>query len=871
MNDYVRIIGNKYKIIKKIGSGSFGRVYKGENILNGEFIAIKEISKSLLEGSDYLYEAFGKELEIMKLCESKNSVKLIEHLEDEENHYIIMELCDSDLEIILKKREKGFSENELKIILIQLNIILYKMHIKQVIHRDIKLKNILIKFDNNIPLIGFIPKLSDFGFSKIMEEDITQTKLGTPATMAPEILMNKKYNTKADLWSLGIIIYQLLFKKFPFKARNERELLSIIMKSNSINIPHDSDHQISDCLIDLINNLLKKDQNDRIDFDSYFSHKFFQGVNLEDFKYDNNNELKEKENNLNLNLTFEERFSIIKKISNEFIGFNIFQAKDKLNGNLVYIKEFPKNIIDGNTIYKRIFDKEIELLKNLKGEQFIEFIDLFINESSYFIITENFEGKILDDFIKEKNGLNEDFVCKIFNQLIPSFKILNEKKIVLEFISCKSFSFKHFISEDNFKIKFFDYGISIIFSSEIERNNYLLNEGKLGNVIDPKTNILSLGLITYKMLFNDYIYKFNKNESINETIERQKSIKINKIISKNCKYFIEKMCHLQIEKRYDWNSFFNDSFIKGKNEEKKKDKINEIKNYKIQDNIIENIFEYLNNKILTIINYYQNLLKEGGELNNLIKNSKEISICIMLSILETKLIIEFLKNKERFNEDEELHLIKLSINKQTNNLAYQYSYINFISDEVTINKENTMIDSYKNKFIKMENQLRDILTLFSKKVNLDFGNDNLENLSVNKDSCLGNIEKYFFYLFEEALIEFSKKEYENSLEILNLSRYISEYIIFIYLIVQYSKQNCVFTEILESFNNNVNKDLKTFCFISFIGGAIKTFKAQKIIEESDMISFEKNNSESFIEFYPEIVKLIIECKNKINEQKEQIK
>ena len=143
----------------------------------------------------------------MKLCESKNSVKLIEHLEDEENHYIIMELCDSDLEIILKKREKGFSENELKIILIQLNIILYKMHIKQVIHRDIKLKNILIKFDNNIPLIGFIPKLSDFGFSKIMEEDITQTKLGTPATMAPEILMNKKYNTKADLWSLGIIIY----------------------------------------------------------------------------------------------------------------------------------------------------------------------------------------------------------------------------------------------------------------------------------------------------------------------------------------------------------------------------------------------------------------------------------------------------------------------------------------------------------------------------------------------------------------------------------------------------------------------------------------------------------------------------------------
>ena len=83
MTENERIIGEKYKIIKKIGSGSFGRVYKAENILNKEEVAIKEITKSLLEGSDYLYEAFGKELEIMKLCESKNSVKLIEHLEDE--------------------------------------------------------------------------------------------------------------------------------------------------------------------------------------------------------------------------------------------------------------------------------------------------------------------------------------------------------------------------------------------------------------------------------------------------------------------------------------------------------------------------------------------------------------------------------------------------------------------------------------------------------------------------------------------------------------------------------------------------------------------------------------------------------------------
>ena len=156
----------------------------------------------------------------MKLCDSKNSVKFIENIETEETHNIIMELCDTDLDIILKEKKNGFTEEELKIILLQLNDIFHILHSKQIIHRDIKLKNILVKYDNKIPLIKFIPKLSDFGFSKVMEEDLTSTKLGTPVTMAPEVLNNEDYDSKADLWSLGVISYQLLFKRLPFSGRN---------------------------------------------------------------------------------------------------------------------------------------------------------------------------------------------------------------------------------------------------------------------------------------------------------------------------------------------------------------------------------------------------------------------------------------------------------------------------------------------------------------------------------------------------------------------------------------------------------------------------------------------------------------------------
>ena len=170
----------------------------------------------------------------------------------------------------------------------------------------------------------------------------------------------------------------------------------------------------------------------------------------------------------------------------------------------------------------------------------------------------------------------------------------------------------------------------------------------------------------------------------------------------------------------------------------------------------------------------------------------------MLTILEVKFSVEFLKNKEKYNDDEELHIIKFSY-EQNNNIKFEYSFINFLTDEVIINKENKMFDFYKQNLTKLENQLRDLLSLFSKKVNLDFGNneDNLKNIKSNKNSNLGNLENYFFKVFEEGLLQFSKKEYEQALESLIISKYISEYIIFIDLISKYTEENGSFNESLQ--------------------------------------------------------------------------
>ena len=163
---------------------------------------------------------------------------------------------------------------EIFLILKQFNNILIKMHENNIIHRDLKLKNILIKKNNNSNILKFDIKLSDFGFSTILKDDVTKTKLGTPATMAPEILMSKEYNYKADFWSLGVIIYQLYFKTIPFKGKNDREILYNIQKNVKPNLPNlfhvsNDKKEYFEKLWDLINKLLVLDQNKRINFEDY--------------------------------------------------------------------------------------------------------------------------------------------------------------------------------------------------------------------------------------------------------------------------------------------------------------------------------------------------------------------------------------------------------------------------------------------------------------------------------------------------------------------------------------------------------------------------------------------------------------------------
>ena len=304
------IIKDQYKLIKDIGKGSFGYVYLVEDTKNNnKQYAIKRIHSSKLLESEYLLKAFKLELEVMKKCECDNSVQLIEFFQTSHFHNIVMELCEGDLDSILKTKETGFSEEEVRNILLQLNNVFKIMNRENIIHRDLKLKNILYSVINpNIDLNlkkglnlsdeyndkannklatksdKLTVKLTDFGFSKILDEDITSTKLGTPATMAPEIMMNvnKGYTNKADLWSIGVILYQLLFKKLPFTGNNEHDLLNNI-KTKTLAFPVTK--KLSDNCRELLVKLLQVDPDVRLNWKDYYEHPFFKDENEEDDVY----------------------------------------------------------------------------------------------------------------------------------------------------------------------------------------------------------------------------------------------------------------------------------------------------------------------------------------------------------------------------------------------------------------------------------------------------------------------------------------------------------------------------------------------------------------------------------------------------------
>ena len=209
----------------------------------------------------------------MKACYCENSVKIIDYFDTEKEFVIIMELCDNTLFKVLADTKNGFSSEQIKEILIQLNNVFKLMQECHIVHRDIKLTNILIKYLNE-QKTKFKVLLSDYGVSNHINS-ITgkyRTIAGTKIIMAPEILNGEEYNNKCDLWSLGVNIFQLYTKKPPYSGSYDNVILKQIDKKGQTVLDVIEDETLKN----LLSKLLVKNPKNRISWEEYFNHEFFK-------------------------------------------------------------------------------------------------------------------------------------------------------------------------------------------------------------------------------------------------------------------------------------------------------------------------------------------------------------------------------------------------------------------------------------------------------------------------------------------------------------------------------------------------------------------------------------------------------------------
>ncbi|XP_049540107.1 serine/threonine-protein kinase ULK2 [Anopheles darlingi] len=277
----MEVVGNfEYNSKELIGHGAFAVVFKGRHRETHCPVAIKSITKKSLAKSQSL---LGKEIKILQelsALKHKNVVKLLACTEKDHNVYLVMEYCNGgDLADYLAVKGT-LSEDTIRLFLGQLANAMKALYQAGVVHRDLKPQNILLSHNcgKGLPVPAKITlKIADFGFARFLQDgNMAATLCGSPMYMAPEVIMSLQYDAKADLWSLGTIVFQCLTGKAPFQAHTPQELKMFYERNASLapKIPSGTSNELTDLLM----GLLRRNSKERMNFDTFFNHAFLQRV-----------------------------------------------------------------------------------------------------------------------------------------------------------------------------------------------------------------------------------------------------------------------------------------------------------------------------------------------------------------------------------------------------------------------------------------------------------------------------------------------------------------------------------------------------------------------------------------------------------------
>lgn len=251
----------QYHLLHIIGQGCFGKVFKGRRRYSGQIVALKFISKRGKPEKDL--QNLRLEIGILQRLDHPNIIRMLDSFETNADFVVVTEFAYGELFEIFQD-DKHLPEDEVRNIAGQLTQALNYLHMQKIIHRDMKPQNVLVGADNRV-------KLCDFGFARAMscQTTVLTSIKGTPLYMAPELVQEKPYDCSADLWSLGVICYELFVGQPPFYTNSLISLIHLIVQ-NPVQYPDNMSHDFKSFL----QGLLQKNPKERLGWPDLLYHPF---------------------------------------------------------------------------------------------------------------------------------------------------------------------------------------------------------------------------------------------------------------------------------------------------------------------------------------------------------------------------------------------------------------------------------------------------------------------------------------------------------------------------------------------------------------------------------------------------------------------
>ena len=285
-------------LTKSLGKGAFGEDFLTQKKGFKELFATKRLDRAYSEKPENI-KLLSNEISLLKKLNHPNIVRLIDLKKTKSHCYIVMEYCNGgDLAGCLKKYKaaykRPFPEELVQYLMRQIVSGLNFLHSQKIIHRDLKLENILVTFNSekdkqSLNMMRATAKLIDFGFAttlKASKSNLTYTVLGTPTNMDPQLLKNMEertqnktgYDEKVDIWSLGTLCYEMLVGHIAFSGSSMQDLYQKVKQGNYA-LPTN----ISEEVFSFINGMLQKDPNKRLSANQLLHHDFLV-KNVKQFK-----------------------------------------------------------------------------------------------------------------------------------------------------------------------------------------------------------------------------------------------------------------------------------------------------------------------------------------------------------------------------------------------------------------------------------------------------------------------------------------------------------------------------------------------------------------------------------------------------------